>query len=66
MEQQAFGTFVMDISKPQGSSVHVEQVGDELVLQWRAKWSASSFWTAVFLLLMLTAICVWAQDMVCN
>jgi len=33
MEQQAFGAFVMDISKPQRCWVHVEQVGDELVLR---------------------------------
>ena len=43
----------MDISKPQGSSVHVEQVGDELVLRWRA--NAGSF----ALLLLFTAICVF-------
>ncbi len=63
MEQQAFGAFVMNNSKPQGSWVHVEQVGDELVLRWRAKRStaaaAGSF--ALFLLLMaiLTAICTF-------
>ena len=47
----------MDISKPQGSWVHVEQVGDELVLRWRAKWFAAAFWFAVFLL--LPAFCVF-------
>ena len=40
----------MDISKPQGSWVHVEQVGDELVLRWRAKWFAAAGWFAFFLL----------------
>ena len=41
MDQQTFGAFVMDISKPQRCWVHVEQVGDELVLRWRAKWFAA-------------------------
>src|SRR5271166_5505725 len=57
MEQQAFGTFVMDISKPQRCWVHVEQVGDELVLRWRAKWFTAAFLFAVFLL--LPAFCVF-------
>ena len=59
MDPQAFGAFVMDISKPQGSSVHVEQVGDELVLRWRAKWftAGGCYWFAVFL--GLPAVCVF-------
>jgi len=50
MDQQAFGAFVMDISKLQRCWVHVEQVGDELVLRWRAKWFAAPGWFAVLLL----------------
>ena len=57
MDQQAFGAFVMDTSKPQGSWVHVEQVGDELVLRWRAKWFAAAGSFAVLLLFM--AFCVF-------
>ena len=59
MDPQAFGAFVMDISKPQGSWVHVEQVGDELVLRWRAKWftAGGCYWFAVFL--GLPAVCVF-------
>jgi hypothetical protein len=56
MDQQAFGAFVMDISKPQGSWVHVEQVGDELVLRWRAKWFAAA--GSFAFLLLFTAVCV--------
>ena len=54
MNQQAFGAFVMDISKPQRCWVHVEQVGDELVLRWRAKWytAAAAGLYALFLLSM--------------
>ena len=47
----------MDISKPQRCWVHVEQVGDELVLRWRAKWFAAPGWFAFFLL--STALCVF-------
>src|SRR5271166_1576122 len=62
MEQQAFGTFVMDISKPQRCWVHVEQVGDELVLRSRAQLFTAAGWLALFLLLqallLLTALWV--------
>ena len=50
----------MDISKPQRCWVHVEQVGDELVLRWRAKWYAAAGWFAFFLFfLLLTAFWVF-------
>ena len=54
MDQQAFGAFVMDISKLQRCWVHVEQVGDELVLRWRAKWytAVAAGLYALFLLSM--------------
>ena len=55
-----FGAFVMDISKPQRCWVHVEQVGDELVLRWRAKWYTAAGWFAFFLFfLLLTAFWVF-------
>jgi hypothetical protein len=57
MDQQAFGAFVMDISKPQRCWVHVEQVGDELVLRWRAKWFAAA--GSFAFLLLFTAFCVF-------
>src|SRR5437868_6081600 len=47
----------MDISQPERCWVHVEQVGDELVLWWRAKGFAAAGSLAVFLL--LTAVCVF-------
>ena len=69
MDQQAFGAFVMDISKPQGSWVHVEQVGDDLVLRWRAKWYTAAVWFAIFLIypafwvfLIVTAPREWTLD----
>ncbi len=50
-QAQAFGAFVMVISKPQGYDwVHVEQVGDELVLRSRAQLFTAAGWLALFLL----------------